>query len=344
MTKYPKISLIFPILNGGEGIRRCLESVKKQKYPKNMLEIIVMDNGSSDNSVEIAKEYTKEIVVSLKNRFEPRADGMRMANGEFIYMILEQDMELRSKYFIQKMVKPLLDNPNIVASFTREYPRKDQPWVTRFISYHPIQCDPLFEFLSPSIEETVIEKRVGYSLCRYVLGKVPPTTHMLFRKDYLKKTSVWKQKKDFDHDTIIGLINSGYNLFAYVPSAGDYHHHAKDLKELIGKRIRNLNYHYFPEHDTLKYKWLDENSRYVVPRLLFWIIYANLLLPATIRGFIRYLRYKDWALLMEPVVTVVITDAIFVHFLKNNVGRKIIFTSLKSFLAGFKKTRHLCRE
>jgi len=331
---WPKISLIFPTFNGSVGVERCLESVKKQVYPKNKVEIIVVDNGSTDNTIQIAKEYTDKVYTRkvMDGGYSNRATGMRLATGDFVYMILEQDMELRSKYFIQKMVKPLLDNPNIVASFTREYPKSDQPWVTRFISYNPVQLDPLFEFLAPSIDETIIDRKEGYFLCEYFAGKIPPTTHMLFRKSFLKKTRVWKQEKDFDHDTIIGIVNSGYHLFAYVPDAGDYHHHAKNLKQLIGKRIRNLNNHYFPFQDSLKYKWLDMNKGSSALKMMLWIIYANLLFPATIRGFIRYLRYKDWALLMEPVVTVAVTDAILVHFLINNVGRKIIFDSLRSLV------------
>lgn len=324
MEKYPKISLVFPVLNGGGGVRRCLESVKKQKYPKNRLEIIVVDNGSKDNSVEVAKQYTKHVYVSLKNVYENRADGMRLATGEYIYMTLEQDMEFRGKYFLQRMVKPLIVNKEFAASFTREYPKKSQDWVTRFISYHPVQCDPLFEFLTLSIKSTIIKKEKGYFLCRYTVGKIPPTTHMLFRKSYLKKTPVWKQKKDFDHDTILRLVNSGYNLFAYVPSAGDYHHHAKDLKELIGKRIRNLKHHYFPEQDSLKYKWLDENNRWNLVRLMFWVVYVNLFIPELIRGIIRFLKYRDWVLFMQPIISIVTTDAVLFYFLANRSGRRII--------------------
>lgn len=332
MEKYPKISLVFPVLNGGGGVRRCLESVKKQKYPKDGIEIIVIDNGSKDNSVEIAKQYTRHVYVSLKNVYENRADGMRKATGEYIYMTLEQDMELRSKYFIQKMIKPLLRNPNIVASFTREYPRKDQPWVTRFISYHPVQCDPLFEFLTPSIKSTIIKKEKGYFLCRYTVGKIPPTTHMLFRKSYLKKTPVWEQKKDFDHDTILSLVDSGYNLFAYVPSAGDYHYHAKDLKELIGKRVRNLKHHYFPEQGSLKYKWLNESNRWNLVRLMFWVVYVNLFFPELIRGIVRFLKYRDWVLLMQPIMAITITDAVLFRFLINSTGRRIIFSQFRKLL------------
>ena len=320
----PKISVILFTLNDEDGTKKALDSVKKQTYPKDIIEVIVMDNGSKDNSVEIAKQYTKYVYVSLKNVYENRADGMRKATGEFVYMVLEDDMEFRGKYFFQKLLKPMLEDDQIVASFTREYPRKDQNWVTRFISYHPVQCDPLFEFLTPSIKSTIIKKEKGYFLCRYTVGKIPPTTHMLFRKSYLKKTPVWKQKKDFDHDTIISLVDSGYNLFAYVPSAGDYHHHAKSLKELIEKRIRNLNLHYFPYQASTGFKWLDVNDKRSVVKMVFWVIYVNLFFPELIRGIVRFLKYRDWALFMQPIVSIVTTDAVLFYFLVNKSGRKII--------------------
>lgn len=333
MTKWPKVSLALFTLNGGEGVRRCLDSVRKQVYPKDKIEIIVIDNNSIDNSVDIAKKYTKKIVVNSRDGYLNRAEAMRMATGDFVFMILEQDIELKSKYFLQKMISPLIEDKKLVASFTREYPKKDQPWVTRFISYHPIQCDPLFEYLTPSLESTIVEKKQNYFICKFIEGKTPPVTHMFFRVSALKKSDVWNQKRDADHDTVMKLIEYGYNLFAYVPDAGDYHYHAKNLKELIGKRIRNLNRHYFIYHETAKYKWVDVNNKQEVIRMIIWILYANSLVLPAIRGFIRFIKYKDWALLLEPVIVVCTTDVLLWTFLRNKSGREIIIDSLRSLIS-----------
>lgn len=325
---WPKISLVLLTLNGSQGVKICLDSVKKQVYPKDKIEIIVIDNGSSDNSVEIAKKYTKKVNINHKNAYENRADGMRMAKGDFVFMMLEQDLELRGRNFIQKMVRPLIKDERLVASFTREYPRKDQPWVTRFISYHPSQCDPLFEFLTPSIDRTILERKNGYFLCKFIPGEIPPVSRMLYRVSYMKKTDAWNQKKDFDHDTVIAAVKRGYDLFAYVPSAGIYHHHAKDLRQLINKRIRNLNNHYFPYQDKTEYKWFNSNSKLSILKLVIWIIYANLFLPAFLRGIWRFLKFRDPVLLLEPVVTITTTDMIFWTFLTSQVGRRILSQSV----------------
>lgn len=333
--KWPSISLVLLTLNDEEGTRKCLESVKRQVYPQSKVEIIVVDNGSKDDTASVAKSYGAKTYVSHRSAYENRATGMRKATGEFVFLILEVDIELKSKYFLQKMVKPLLENVQIPASFTRDYPKKNQPLVTRFISHDPIQRDPLFEFLTPSIESTIVKKMSGYYICDFSREKLPPVTHMLYRVSALKKTSVWKQKRDFDHDTVLKLVKKGFDRFAYVPSAGTYHHHAKNLKELIGKRLRNLDNHYFPHNKSVRYGWVNKDSSRDVFKLFVWVIYANLIFPATLRGIWRSLKFRDKALLLEPIITVTTTDAILWKFLTNKRGRKILKGFFKTLLPAY---------
>jgi len=332
MKNLPKISIVLLTYNAAKSLNKALDSVKKQIYPKNKIELIVIDNGSSDKTVQIAKKYSNKVWVRkiMDGGYSNRAFGMRKATGQYVYMILEHDMEFKSKFFLRKMVKPLLVNSEIVGSFTREYPRRDQSWVTRFISYNPVQLDPLFEFLTPSIKSTIKNKENGFFLCEYKIGGIPPTTHMLFRKSFLKKTSVWNQEKDFDHDTIIALVNSGYRYFAYVPSAGDYHNHATGLKELIGKRVRNLNLHYFPYQKSIGFKWLDVNDKSSVLKMIFWVIYVNLIIPEFIRGLIKFIKYRDWVLLCQPIIAITTTDIVLLSFIKNKEGRRIISNSIRN--------------
>jgi glycosyltransferase involved in cell wall biosynthesis len=316
--------------NGANILERAVCSIRKQIYPRRLVETIIVDNGSVDNSVEISKRYSKNVSINKKQVYHVRAEAMRKAKGEFVYMILEQDMEFKSDNFLKKMVTPLIVNKSLVASFTREYPNKKQQWVTRFISHDPIQRDPLFEFLTPSIESTIKKRYRDYDLCVFSKKKLPPVTHMLFRVEYLKKAGVWEQEKDYDLDTVIKLIDAGYNKFAYVKDAGDFHYHANNLKQLVHKRIRNLNNHFFPELNTLKYTWIDVSKKIDILKLIFWIVYANLLVPATIRGIVRAIKNRDIVLLAEPLITVCTTDAIIFRFMTDRKGRALIGRWVKS--------------
>lgn len=55
VIKFPKISIVIPVFNAISTIALCLESVQELNYPREKLEIIVVDNGSDDGSDKIAK-------------------------------------------------------------------------------------------------------------------------------------------------------------------------------------------------------------------------------------------------------------------------------------------------
>ena len=224
---WPKVSIIILTLNGVERIKKSLPAVVKQDYPKNRLEIIIVDGGSTDGTIDVAKKLGAKVYINPKSDvYRSWAIALHKMTGDFTYMI-DDDIVLRSKDFIKKMVKPLLEDKMLMASFTREgSPDPSQPWVTRFISHHPAQCDPLYEFIAPSVESTFIEKKKDYILCKFVLGNVPPFGRMFYRVSYLKKTPNWKLKRVYDQDLVIKSIKSGYDLFSYVPNALIDHNHA----------------------------------------------------------------------------------------------------------------------
>lgn len=324
VNKLPKVSIVILALNGIDYLKRCLTSIRSQKYSQNRIEIIVVDNGSRDNSVQIARSFGARVFIKPKtDLYQNWAFAMHKVTGSLTYLV-DQDIELRGEHFLARMVKPLLEDNKITGSFTRAYPNSKMSWITRFLSYHPFQCDPLYEFLTPSVEKTIVGKGGSYKVCKFEISKIPAESRMMYRVSVLKKTPNWDMDRLFDHDTLIKTVKSGYNLFAYVPSAGIYHYHAPNLRDLLKKRVRNLRIHYFPYSKSLEYRWLDTIDKRNIFKMILWVIYANLLIPATIRGLWRFLKFRDPALLSEPIVTVAVTDTVLFNFLTNPVGRKII--------------------
>lgn len=95
MTLHPKISVIIPVYNVEEYLRKCLDSVINQTY-KN-LEIICIDDGSPDNCGAILDEYAKKdnriIVVHQENAgvSSARNRGLDIAKGEYIAFVDSDD-------------------------------------------------------------------------------------------------------------------------------------------------------------------------------------------------------------------------------------------------------------
>lgn len=90
-----KISIIIPVYNAERYLNKCLESVINQTYKK--LEIIVVNDGSVDNSEKICNEYAlkdKRIIVIHKSNegvSEARNTGINIATGAYFYLLDSDD-------------------------------------------------------------------------------------------------------------------------------------------------------------------------------------------------------------------------------------------------------------
>lgn len=85
-----KVSVVIPVRNEEKYIKKCIESILFQDYPKNELEVIFVDGVSEDSTVDIIKEYAQKHeyirLVSNPHKFVQHAlnIGMKMAIGEYI--------------------------------------------------------------------------------------------------------------------------------------------------------------------------------------------------------------------------------------------------------------------
>lgn len=79
----PFISVIIPVRNGQRTLKKCLDSLRKLTYP--YFEVIVIDDGSTDNTAHILSEYSDFRIISTQGVGPSRARNMamRQAKGEF---------------------------------------------------------------------------------------------------------------------------------------------------------------------------------------------------------------------------------------------------------------------
>lgn len=89
----PLVSIIITTKNEIRNIERLLKSIVSQTY-KN-IEIVVVDNKSSDSTKEISKKYTKKVYDKGPERSAQRNFGVKKSAGDWV-MILDADMELTS--------------------------------------------------------------------------------------------------------------------------------------------------------------------------------------------------------------------------------------------------------
>ena len=90
-----KVSIIIPVYNTQKYLKKCINSIIDQTYSN--LEIILVNDGSTDNSLEICKEYEKiderVFIISGENHgvSHARNMGIRKAKGEYLYFADSDD-------------------------------------------------------------------------------------------------------------------------------------------------------------------------------------------------------------------------------------------------------------
>ena len=90
-----KLSIIIPVYNCGKFLERCFDSISKQIF--NDFEVIIVDDGSTDNSLDICKKYEAQDkrfrVFSIENHGSAfaRNYGLKMAKGEYIGFVDADD-------------------------------------------------------------------------------------------------------------------------------------------------------------------------------------------------------------------------------------------------------------
>jgi glycosyltransferase involved in cell wall biosynthesis len=96
------VSVIIPVYNGAAFLKETLESVLAQDYP--FMEVLVVDDGSTDGSVEIIRSFGQELTLVTQANAgvaAARNTGLRQSKGQYIALIDQDDLWTASKTNLQ---------------------------------------------------------------------------------------------------------------------------------------------------------------------------------------------------------------------------------------------------
>ena len=116
-----KVSIIIPVYNSEKYIGRCIDSILNQTYTN--YELILIDDGSTDNSLKILNDYKKKDnrirVYSQKNKGVAitRNRGIKLSNGQYICFI-DNDDYIENKY-LENLVSNCCNNDFVIGGYKR---------------------------------------------------------------------------------------------------------------------------------------------------------------------------------------------------------------------------------
>jgi glycosyltransferase involved in cell wall biosynthesis len=329
------ISFVIPTLNASDTIESCLQSIVNQDYPKDKIEILIIDGYSSDNTVQLAKELTGKHDVSFKIYQNPNKTceagkqiGIREAKNEIIGLI-DSDNILEGRGWIKKMIEPF-ENPEITGSEPLYFTyRRSDSLITRYCALLGAN-DPMCYYLGNYDRYSKLSERwTGLDVStkdkgNYIVAELDekniPTigaNGFLFRKEIYKGNL--DTKYFFDIDEVYKMVLKGYNKFAKVKT-GIIHIYADNIKDFIKKQKRRiLDYRYYKERKLRVYPW-GNNRKLALCKFAIFSIIPVIPLWDTIKGYIK-LRDKAW--FFHPIACF-LTLTIYIIFyikakFKNNI-------------------------
>ena len=219
-----KISIIIPTKNAGSDLDYSLEKIRNQKGIGEV-EIIIVDSGSTDRTVDIANK-NGAIIFKIKpeefNHGATRNYGSKKATGDYILFMVQDSIPI-GDYWLHDLAYALEKDKRIAAVTCKQIPRTDADIFACFSLYNhykalDLNCNRVTSITDNFDELSYMEKRkliVVDNVC------------CMFRKIYFDKFNFKDLKFAEDLEIGIRLLNDGYNL-AFLNFVGVIHSHNRN--------------------------------------------------------------------------------------------------------------------
>jgi len=275
MKNYPPVSIIFPNHNGGSEPLECLRSIKNLNYPKNRIEVIVVDNNSTDGSLQKVKSQKSKVKSTGQNLkiIENKVNvgfakainqGINSSHGEFIF--ITNDDIIFDKDSLKILVEYLIAYPNVGVAGGKIFSKKRPTQVISCGYMMNKWTGNIYPFSNPN----VIKEPDWVQGCA-----------MLVPKAVLNKIGMLDENFSLiyfeDFDLCIRAKKAGYSI-AYIPSAHFWHGQSKTMD-------KNLQHKY--------YQWYKNKVRFIIKNLPIFNILSILLIQFFIITSYRALVLRD---------------------------------------------------
>lgn len=326
------VSVVIPTLNGEMRLPTCLKSLICQTFPRNSIEIIVIDDLSTDRTIDVCKNFQVDLMLtSGKRNIEySKFLGLMNASGKYV-LFLDDDNELISTDWIKHGVQFLELHPN-AGSFQsfRFFYSKEMNVINRYNALIGAN-DPVIFLMGKSDKYPYYEnthKKKSWIKSRQELAantlavqcepdRLPTfgSNGFMTRIDLLKS---FINTEYFYHLDYCLYLSGALKKDFILSDLSAAHYHSESVRHFVKKCQRNARIFLndrFTNVYKRKYNYSSQKLRIVFASFLS----LTLIIP-TYQASRGFLRIRDRAWFLHPILSFVVTCtysyALLVHLLK----------------------------
>ncbi len=212
------ISIVIPVKNGGSDLARCLKGIGGQVLDE-QVETVIVDSGSSDGSLELAREHgaiVREIAPHEFSHGSARNLGASLAQGELLVFI-SQDAYPVDEHWLSRLSAPLRADPAVAGVYGRQLPHDGATPPERYFLDFLYGPEPRRQRASGSQEltmQTTLFSNVNAAIRRELWERFPFVEDIVMSED-----QDWSRR----------VLLEGFTI-AYEPAAAVRHSHNYTLK------------------------------------------------------------------------------------------------------------------
>jgi len=312
--EWPEISIVICTLDCVENLRLCLESIRKQDYPPDRIDVIVVDSHSTDGTLEAARELGATVLLTAtrgcsEGRGMPKSIGCAAAKGQIV-ITLDSDNMLVECDWLKKMVAPLMNDSGADYCICRQLLSPEDPVINRYLAL--VGTDPFAAFghvdARFSMGKLLLEDRETFWLHRMDRSTflISGGHYLAVRKDDLDSIGGYSR----DTDVTYSLVISGRGALAIAKDAHVHHRIAANLGDFVHKKIKWGRYYF--ERGVSEpgrvFFWMDGwTGRFGKLNFGWQIAKDVLLVPEAITSLRMLVKSRRWEWLLHAPMCAITT-------------------------------------
>lgn len=315
---WPKVSIIVCTYNCEEFAKRCFSAFIEQDYPKEKLELLALDGGSTDKTRDICKSLGVKVIHNKEKLPEGKGRGkwlgFKQAKG-WIVIFVDSDNKPMQKDWIQQMVKPLINDQEVNFSICRMAVVKEDILLNKYLSL--IGTDPFMAY--KSIDSLLaLEKLKLIDKGDYYTYNITPKKFIItggyyfaIKKETLNKIGGYTQ----DTDVVYNLAKAGLANVAIPKNATIHHLISNSIINFTKKKIKWADIYFITQIKDRDFSWMPSGFNENI-KMFFRVINNLFFIYPFFVGIKMSIKQKQNAWLLHPILVWLTTYAYLYSYLK----------------------------